>query len=322
MKLNELTQGLTDRKGNFRLEYVSSTESPHLLVQVYPPGADSRANLLASVLRTRAAPEETIQMTIEIDKYRGPSEFERLHNVLDGIVRGDSEELDDDSVAILAAEVQIPPQDVRAYHRAKKLAASTGHPLPVAFALSQLSTRDDLGDLFARGGRSGLKRSLEGLIKQNRVPQAIAASVEKIVNDLYDKHIEQNVDNKEGFGGLLDASGIADLSVKKTIAALRLEHGSGDAFWDPQAGGRGQNYRQQPKAHLELTNWLAETRWCALFGTNHDFSRLAPCSLTTGRAQSIGKSGRNRPATDSRTNESSSAAGRRSFSTAVWLENG
>src|SRR3989440_1339535 len=262
-QLNETT---SDKDGHYEITYTSAQfrragkQSADLVVRVFNA---SGSLLAASPIIFNARPEETVDLVIRVEGYRGPSEYERLIVELTplledvriaGLERPTpidkiadlKEDEGHQEITFLAGETGKNPQQISSLVQAAVLAKATGAPVdgsakvnvvpPEAFyGIFHQNLPTDFPSLLSYPPQVW-RGALENALRDNIIPAKLSDQIDSIIAGLKEQVVEQALrpaDDKAvaSLGDLLSSSLLAK-DEQKTFVELYLTHkGPVEDFW-------------------------------------------------------------------------------------------
>jgi hypothetical protein len=262
-QLNETT---TDKDGHYEIMYSAAQfrraekGSADLVVRVFNA---SGSLLAASSIIFNARPEETVDLVIRVEGYRGPSEYERLiveltpllENVrIAGLERPTlidkiadlKEDEGHQEITFLAGETGKDPQQISFLVRAAVLTKAIGAPVdefpkinvvpPEAFyGLFRQNLPTDLPSLLAYPPQVW-RSALENALRDNIIPAKLSDQIDSIIAGLKEQVLEQALrpagDKARASLGDLLSSSLSAKEEQKTFVELYLAHqGPVKDFW-------------------------------------------------------------------------------------------
>jgi len=177
-RLGETT---TNDLGQYSISYAPPTGSPTVKISVdlfarAYDGADSVVGV--SIIRIGAGQQEQIDLTIDDDRFRGPSEFARTTAALTPFIAGiDLNALDADDIALLVRKTETPRVNVTAWVASKRIAERRNLSHEAIYGLIRIENTASLPRLLKRSGprlRNGLIRAAnENLISREAGDKAV-----------------------------------------------------------------------------------------------------------------------------------------------------
>src|SRR3989440_2077256 len=263
---NQLNETTSAKDGHYEITYTSAhfrragKQSADLVVRVFNA---SGSLLAASPIIFNARPEETVDLVIRVEGYRGPSEYERLileliplledveiagverPTLIDKIADLKEDE-GHQEITFLAGETGKDPQHISFLVQAAVLAKETGGALdgstkinsvlPEAFyGLFRQNLPTDFPSLLAYPSQV-LRGALENALRANIIPAKLSNQIDSIIEGLKEQAVEQalrSADDKgrASLGDLLSSSLLAK-EEQKTFLKLYLTHkGPVEGFW-------------------------------------------------------------------------------------------
>ena len=180
----------TDAEGRYEIQYsaeqFSRAEKQHadLIVRAYDDGLE----ITSSAIIFNAASEETVNLIIDNDAYRGPSEYERLVQDLTPLLNGLSftDLTNDDThqdITFLSGETGQSQQWIGFLVTAHQLAQTTGLPPEVFYGFFRKDLPVDLPSLILQS-RQTLRDALESALHDNLIPATLRSEIDSFVERL------------------------------------------------------------------------------------------------------------------------------------------
>src|SRR6185503_16981339 len=162
-----LGEQTTDSQGRYEIQYGAEQfsrdekKSADLIVRAYD---DAGLEIASSPILFNAAAEATIDLVVDSETFRGPSEYERLVQDLTPLLQELSfTDLTDDDITFLSGETAQRRERIAYLVSPHRLAQTTGLSPEVFYALFRKDLPTDLPSLILRS-RSSLREALDSAL--------------------------------------------------------------------------------------------------------------------------------------------------------------
>ncbi len=242
----ELGSAATDDEGHYLIIYRGSQLSDpgkqraNLIVKVFEPNEEAPEAIAASPLFLNAREEETINLVVGEESYRGPSEYEFLREKLDPELKDARlNALTEKDAVALANKTGIAPLEVAYFMKAKRLEEQTGNNISaeIFYGLFRQDLPTSLPALLARD-KQVQKSSLEAAASANIINPDLIDQSNDIVAGLQDQVVEQALlenevpDSRPALIGLLRAAGLSE-NQQKTLLTIYVHNNKPiEEFWE------------------------------------------------------------------------------------------
>src|SRR5829696_1712653 len=222
-----LGKSTTDAHGEYEIKYTAGQfskaekASADLIVRVFDTGKE----LAQSPTRFNAQPIEVIDVTIDLAKFRGPSEYERYLVALEPLFKGVTlQKLTEEDVAFLAGETRIQSSHIRHLVAATRLFTETKVRPEAFYALFRYGLPNTLPKLLTEA-RQTQRAALKAAIADNVVPEALRQEVEAILDQLQQLAVTQVVNQIETnkLGAILSTAFTSEQQ-RTTFVSAYLDH--------------------------------------------------------------------------------------------------
>ncbi|MPZ76799.1 MAG: hypothetical protein GEU77_09750 [Deltaproteobacteria bacterium] len=206
----------TDERGAYAIRYEPDQDSVSLQVRAFS-SAGNQQPLVSSPLILNAEAEETVNLAVGDEAFRGEALFEQAETAL--LSKTDREvlpRLGEKARIMLARQAGLPERRVSAVIEAHKLAGRTNLDAEVWFALLGQDTTADVSALLAQG-KAAHRSRLKAAIRDNIIPASFEERLDEIVDKLRDLAVE---DMLEG-GGSSSTGDVAALLSTFRLSAAR-----------------------------------------------------------------------------------------------------
>jgi hypothetical protein len=234
-----LGKAQTDRDGRYEIKYTAGQfrraekQSADLIVRVL---SRDGLPLAASPIIFNARPEETVDLVIGGEEYRGPSEYElhlaELTPVLQGVELAD---LTEEDVAFLSGETGIDPEHIAFLVLGARLGRKTDLRADAFYGLFRQNLPTDLPSLLAQSP-DVQRRALETALDENVIPVRLRKDLDSILERLRQlivEHAFQPPDEpgRTSLGDLLNTV-LPRREKQKTFLSRYVRHeGPIEDFW-------------------------------------------------------------------------------------------
>lgn len=238
----------TNERGKYLIDYSLPLDAPS--IDLFLRAYDSSGGVVGtSAIRIGASVEEELDLTVADDRFRGPSEFQRLSQALAPLLRSaDMETLDADDVALLVRKTGLPRVQVTAWIAAARLIRRAPISHEVLYALIRARNIAALPRLLGCS-RSRLREQLVNAAKANVVSRSVEEQADALVSDLVKVAVDISAspDTPGSLGRLLATATHATSAQQYHFIERYFQHeGSIQEFWralraDPAFGDRVVN---------------------------------------------------------------------------------
>jgi hypothetical protein len=235
---DDIILGITksDEDGNYEINYISDEDvRADLVVQVL----DQNNNVIAnSPLILEAIDGQKVDLIIDHDAYPDLSEYEQLRKRVEPFL-GDVtfDELDADSVALLAGKTNTNPINIAHFIQAKRLDSETNVSAEAYYAMFRGNLPVNLPVLVAQDNQL-IKSSMEKAVSTNIVSQRVSKQIDEVVTAFNNKKVEHLLKQPElphgemSLNSFLDVAGLNSRQ-KRMFANLYSKHtGNSLDFWN------------------------------------------------------------------------------------------
>ena len=264
---------VTDASGQYRIAYNAGQLSRpgknwiNLFIRVYAPGESGRV-IAASPVFFRAGPEDTIDLEIGGEEFRGRSEYEKLIKELAPVLQDiQTSNLTREDITVLAGETGMERQRIEFLAAGAKMAETTGLPAEVFYGLTRQNLTTSLSALLEQSPQ--LQRSaLETALRDNIIPARLWSDLDTISNRLQQLRVELALGEtgkieKTSLSKLLDTT-LTPISreLRETLLHTHLQHpGSVEDVW--------RELEKKPEFSREMVDDLRFTVQLGTLTQNH-----------------------------------------------------
>ena len=236
--LGEAIRG--NRDGFYEISYKTQNlrkDSANLLVEVV--NEKNEPITLPHDVIYNAGPEETVELVIDRNKYRGRSEYTRLKDTvlpaLDGMSLIDLTSPDD--IKVIAANTSFNARHIEYLAEAARFAERTQLPHEVGYLIARQNL-PTIPRLLMRQDRQSIRQAIENGISENLIPEVC---IDDVISDLHaravDEELEivQDADGDITLGTLFDLSPVlsGDMAHQRAFIDVYFEHVRNiDTLWE------------------------------------------------------------------------------------------
>jgi hypothetical protein len=242
-----LGNATADSQGSYEIHYGpeqfrrADKESADLIVRVYN---DKREELAASPIIFNAKPQEVVDLTIELDKLRPQSEYERyiaeLDPVLDDVPLA---RLTSADVTFLAGETAIDRQHIDYLVSSQIWSPETGVQPAALYGMLRTGLPATFPELLAESEQRK-RAALESAISSNIIPLSIQDEIDSILARLHHSFVQRIIQQPGPNGqvtiGRVLAGALPLPELQAAFVSASITHSqSGDStesFWDKLRG--------------------------------------------------------------------------------------
>ncbi|MBI4538056.1 MAG: hypothetical protein HY704_00930 [Gemmatimonadetes bacterium] len=225
-----LGSATTGAGGTYRIVYGFAAGAPDLFVRALDGEGEE---LAVSTVRYAASEEETIDLAVEDERYRGASEFAQVDEALSPHLEDvDLSGLDTEDVALLVEKTGVEREHVGKYVAAARLAERTGLSHEAIYGLLRVGSPASPGSLLAQS-RSRVKGALVAAAEDNVVSRSVGEGAETLADELRKQaaSASASAETTRSIGRLLDGAGV-DARRREGFVSRYLAHdGSTAEFW-------------------------------------------------------------------------------------------
>ncbi|ODA39374.1 neuraminidase-like domain-containing protein [Desulfosporosinus sp. BG] len=264
---------VTDASGQYCITYDSGWFTRpgkswvNLFIRVYTPRLNSKV-IAASPVVFRAKKEETIDLMISGEEFRGRSEYEKLLAELAPVLQGiQPVNLTQEDIRVLAGETGLGQQHIEYLVAAAKLAGTTGLPAEVFYSLARQKLPTSLAVLLVQNPQEQ-RRALETAIRDNIIPARLRSELDTISRRMQQLRVELAL-GKTGESEQTLLSKLLDTTLTPVSRELRetlvhtylQHHDSLEDFWPGLEG--------KPEFNLKMVHDLQFTVQLGTLALNH-----------------------------------------------------
>lgn len=228
---------ITDEQGRYAIVYQSGARSMTLYVQVVREGAV----LVTSAIVLGAGVEETIDLVVGDEPYRGLSDYEKVQQALAPVLAaehvdaGELADFTEEELALLSARAGVLPHEVVLIRQSVARSRDTGLAAEVFYGLGRQRMPLGLPALLAQDPakrRAALERALE----ENQIPSRLAQEARSALVALDKRAVtealrEPRAPGATTLGALLGAAEIPATKQRTLVEAYVAHQGPTEMFW-------------------------------------------------------------------------------------------
>lgn len=238
-----LGNATADSQGNYEIHYGpeqfrrADKEGADLIARVYN---DKGEELAASAIIFNAKPQEVVDLTIDLDKLRPESEYERyladLAPLLEGVPLA---QLTEGDITFLTGETRIDRQHLASIVSSTRWSAEIGVPPAAIYGLQRVGLSTNLPELLAESEQRQ-RAALESAISSNIIPLSLKDDIDSILARLHYSFV-QRIIQRPGPNGQLTigrvlARALPSPETQEAFVSASIRHSqsgeSTDSFWD------------------------------------------------------------------------------------------
>ncbi|MCH8877936.1 MAG: peptidoglycan-binding protein [Chloroflexi bacterium] len=229
----------TDASGDYEVNYLpDQVTGSDLLVQILGQNDEVVAS---SPLIIEATNEQTVDLVVDHEAYRGLSEYERLLQRLKPCLNGTNpSDLDREGVAYLAGKCRVNPVYIAYLVQANRFAKATGIQPEAFYALLRANLPVSLPALVVQE-RATQQQALEDAVAANIINREMTDEIDNVLESLAAQRVEELLQDPElpvgstSLGGLLKVAGIDSTQKHAFAEQFAATNGTSQAFWDELA---------------------------------------------------------------------------------------
>jgi len=241
LRLGETT---ANRNGEYEIHY--ETKHPHdlcLIVGIYEPEKGKEIGSSAIIFGVKE--EEVIDVSIDRSKYRGPSESERLFEVIN-IERENIAitDLSEKQIEYIAGKTGSDPISIKLVQDAQKFADETSLPVEMFYAFGKQDITLSMDSILTQNHQT-LRRAFEAAVAENVIPERFDKSVDELFEKLQEYTANKELKGESPKGALLLTSKKLTNKQREAYLITYSQYDApSDEFWEelskhPEFKGNG-----------------------------------------------------------------------------------
>ncbi|MGB4069894.1 MAG: neuraminidase-like domain-containing protein [Nitrospira sp.] len=248
----ELGETASNDRGQYTIhyEYPTGTSRVDLFVRAY---GETNTILAVSPLLVGVRGKQVVDLVVEAERYRGPSEFERASAALNSQIRDvDLDTFDANDVAFLVRTMKLSREMVTAWITSRQLAVRFAVEQEVLYGLIRVENTASFPKLLRRS-RARLIRALTQAAQTNLISLVVGEQARETVTRLQQVAINLSASNDTpgSLGLLLGASTVSAPQQRVFLERYAKHEGPISAFW--RALREDQTFGNAAVDELQLT---------------------------------------------------------------------